>query len=868
MSGKSIDSFSEDNDNDQFPERLSVSPPPAVKPLSKFNLARSTTKNELFSNNEDVKDTHDDDGDCHLEGFYMMDQINEAATVSMNNDSKAAVKAVKNRTASIDGPVDEGGATATFNIGTFNNRSYSNAHRLPSFTFSVFSADLLAVQSEEYEDFECYPEQINELLAFLGRHRENGASAAEVSSLEHLTVELLSVIPRGESVLEKILQRHGWNSKTLKYESGVTGRRHLNQATVASLHQDLGTLHVTHANRRTAAAPVETSPMAKTIPSNSVLMQDSYVYKSYLPDILFIHLYQKTLDDPAPDHECTTVDNTSDKGEMSVSLSGFRHTDNISNLYGAELGAKPVAATLSVYCSKFTGACLIVDISGFMRLSCSFCSQGKAGLDKLYQNANSLLVRFVDIVYSFQGDVISFAGDALICVFPSTSALSAKAPDDQGEMRKTCSRALACANVLKSTKAEGLTSHIAVSCGMFRFATLGGYKNQWVYVVNGECLADISVCVEEAGPGEVVITKEVYEYISSSSKSKLVVANVGAGGNFKVLDFSTAGPVEGSRDDNRYNGLPITAEVEVLGALFVPKPVQDAVNAGTFRLMAELRDVTTMFLKLDSYDVLFHRNPLTLQDFFFMAQKAIADNGGYVRQFLIDDKGCVLIALWGVRSFSHVNNHDRAVSAAISIHNSAPRMGHKTSIGIASGNVFCGNVGSLERRDFVAIGDKVNLAARLMGKAQGSIFVENLTCTSCSVELRQQMISVGSMNLKGVNGSTFVFKCMPQSKPLGVHNDASARTHFIRKSIVEVVTTAVKRVNGGKEANSIKEMLVNSFSRNKSLKEGDSEWGPVVDASLASALVIEGAAGSGKESSGLSQTHENGGDPCCTETWA
>jgi hypothetical protein len=31
----------------------------------------------------------------------------------------------------------------------------------------------------------------------------------------------------------------------------------------------------------------------------------------------------------------------------------------------------------------------------------------------------------------------------------------------------------------------------------------------------------------------------------------------------------------------------------------------------------------------------------------------LAESGGFIRQFLVDDKGCVLIACWGVPTASH-----------------------------------------------------------------------------------------------------------------------------------------------------------------------------------------------------------------------
>jgi hypothetical protein len=38
---------------------------------------------------------------------------------------------------------------------------------------------------------------------------------------------------------------------------------------------------------------------------------------------------------------------------------------------------------------------------------------------------------------------------------------------------------------------------------------------------------------------------------------------------------------------------------------------------------------------------------------------------GFLRQFLVDDKGCVLIACWGVPSASYPDNSERALEVCI-----------------------------------------------------------------------------------------------------------------------------------------------------------------------------------------------------------
>jgi hypothetical protein len=60
-------------------------------------------------------------------------------------------------------------------------------------------------------------------------------------------------------------------------------------------------------------------------------------------------------------------------------------------------------------------------------------------------------------------------------------------------------------------------------------------------------------------------------------------------------------------------------------------------------VVAELREVTTMFMMWDSYSSQAHQDLLKLQPLFHAAQKILANRGAFTRQFLVDDKGCVLV---------------------------------------------------------------------------------------------------------------------------------------------------------------------------------------------------------------------------------
>lgn len=98
-------------------------------------------------------------------------------------------------------------------------------------------------------------------------------------------------------------------------------------------------------------------------------------------------------------------------------------------------------------------------------------------------------------------------------------------------------------------------------------------------------------------------------------------------------------------------------------------------------------------------------------------QEVIFRFEGMVRQFLVDDKGTVLIAVFGVPPYKHIDDPIRAVKTALEISEILERRNMQYSIGITTGNVFCGSVGSEIRQEYAMVGDTVNLSAILMGVA-------------------------------------------------------------------------------------------------------------------------------------------------------
>jgi class 3 adenylate cyclase len=404
------------------------------------------------------------------------------------------------------------------------------------------------------------------------------------------------------------------------------------------------------------------------------------------------------------------------------------------------------------------GACLLADISGFTKLSGDLCSTGVRGLDDLRKATSTFLSRFISLVYSFGGDVISFAGDALICLFWSENIT------DPEEDRRVCRNAVECGSVLKDHCTDKLTAHIAISLGDLCFSFLGGYNNDWVYVINGRCMAELSECIDDAASKQLVITPGCFSCLDEQILSRISFTKLESE-NYLIESVRLSSEsiakisMEVIRKHSRRGGLSYGHHI----LRFLPAPVVSSLQDGYYDAISELRVVTTLFLKIDTYSFEKHRKLTTLQTFFHMIQTCIASSGGCLRQFLVDDKGCVLIVLWGVPSATFANNNARSLYCAGQIQNSSHRFRHVCSVGITTGSAFCGTIGSPLRQDYAAIGNSVNMAARLMGKAKGRILVDQETCRTLPELLRQQLQPVEPLQLKGSTEPVAAYSFRPES---------------------------------------------------------------------------------------------------------
>jgi adenylate cyclase len=224
--------------------------------------------------------------------------------------------------------------------------------------------------------------------------------------------------------------------------------------------------------------------------------------------------------------------------------------------------------------------------------------------------------------------------------------------------------------------------------------------------------------------------------------------------------------------------------VRNLFARFVPEQVVDEVIARSdgLRLGGVRLEGTILFSDLRGFTSYSESLPAeqvieVLNRYLGEMSDAILDAGGTLTAYMGDG----IMALFG-GPIEHPDHADRALVAAKEmlrrldtfnawLRNNGYGDGFRMGIGINSGTVMAGNVGSERRLDYTAIGDTVNTASRLEGMTKGTPYQLFLSASTRQLLTREldTLVEVGELEVRGRSGRIRVWST-PQA------TDAEATT--------------------------------------------------------------------------------------------
>jgi class 3 adenylate cyclase/tetratricopeptide (TPR) repeat protein len=455
------------------------------------------------------------------------------------------------------------------------------------------------------------------------------------------------------------------------------------------------------------------------------------------------------------------------------------------------------------FCEEKHGVFLLVDVSGFTALTERFAQHGAAGAEQLSGILNRYFGRVAELITAQGGDIIAFAGDSALAMWPS---------DDEDVVLNTARAAQAALNIQSEldryTPAEGvmLRQRTGIGCGTLRLMELGGVGGRWQFVVTGEPISEASAANQEAQPGEVVLDVEAFSVAKGYVDGLLLPS-----GSLKVSSVEPLPPVS----------VPVYASdggadkgSAVLLRNYVPLAVADRLQAGQEQWIAEFRTLSMLFLNLAEGKGGNDLPISVLHERVRRIQQTLQTYEGTLYQFLMDDKGLTAVCAFGLPPLAHEDDTRRAVEAGLSLRDELASMGAATSAGIATGTVFCGVYGNDSRRQYTALGNTMNLAARLMQAAESGVLCDEATSRAAQSSGEIHFESNGEISVKGRSGAISVFKPF--------HDAANAKRQPESSTALEIIGRDAERA-----------MLVRALD-------------DLISRSESKCLIIEGEAGIGK----------------------
>jgi class 3 adenylate cyclase/tetratricopeptide (TPR) repeat protein len=352
-----------------------------------------------------------------------------------------------------------------------------------------------------------------------------------------------------------------------------------------------------------------------------------------------------------------------------------------------ELGSMPGSTWSSI-----DGSMLSADISGFTALSERLAGKGKAGAEEITALINTCFTALIDEAYAYRGEVIKFGGDALLVLF-------------RGERheRRSVNAALSMQQALAASptaRQAKLTMTVGVSQGPFDTFMVGSDYRE--LLITGEAASSVIHLEGQAGTGETLVSEKIAESLPVWMHERRHAGGVVISGG--AID-PPVGPDERDFADGDL-------------ARFVPPQVVEQLAAFA-DLGGEHRIVTVGFVMAGGVADLITRVGTAeaartlgrLVDDLITASEPF---GVTLLHSDIADDGMKFVLCAGA-PVNPGDTSDALLQAALEI--AAIDTPLTLRQGVQTGRVFAGFLGSPYRRTYTLMGDPVNTAARMLGKA-------------------------------------------------------------------------------------------------------------------------------------------------------
>jgi len=362
------------------------------------------------------------------------------------------------------------------------------------------------------------------------------------------------------------------------------------------------------------------------------------------------------------------------------------------------------------------GSLMHCDVTGFTAMSEALAKSGKEGAEFMAGILNQFFERMLGIAKQWNGIQMKFGGDAMLLYFGGGDH-ACRAVACGLEMQKAMKEF---SNITVLEDSYDLRMRIGIHSGKFYSMSLGQKKGLLHYMLIGDHVNKAADVEPKAEPGQVVVSSETKLLLTDQFRTSATeyeqIWEVKKH-NFTFHLEHTAAPAK-----------PVNP---VLQRYLLPPIAAGSVAS----LIGEHRRTTLVFIYILRSSELLNMSgeeetlrQLNLYMNFVMS--GIEKYGGYLITSDVSEHGDKLLIAFGA-PLSCERQEENALRFTCELKQTLAKsdLYLKHKIGVNSGYVFTGEIGSSSRREYTTIGDTVNLAARLMAAADEGTIIASAAAT-------------------------------------------------------------------------------------------------------------------------------------------
>ncbi|MGD8526573.1 MAG: adenylate/guanylate cyclase domain-containing protein [Thioalkalispiraceae bacterium] len=388
------------------------------------------------------------------------------------------------------------------------------------------------------------------------------------------------------------------------------------------------------------------------------------------------------------------------------------------------------------------GSLMHCDVTGFTAMSEKLGEVGKEGAELMAGVLNQFFERMLAIAVSWGGIQMKFGGDAMLLYFPENGHAQRAAAcglEMQSAMREF-SRVRVKDDYHKLQMRIGIHSGNFFVCSVGQVGTkVGQGEGLLHYFIVGKDVNKAADTEPMAEPGQVVVSTETYNLLDKEGSQ----INKTERENIWLIKKINCKKQRLRFFDDSYLPHHILQR-------YLMRPISEGLSTGK----SEHRRATIIFIYVTGIADLIEKcgDQIALMQIDKYTNLVIDEADKYGGHFAASDAsehGDKLIVLFG----APVAQDEQEVSAmkfALEVKNKLKSLNIdlRHHIGINTGYVFCGEIGSSTRREYTVIGDSVNLSARLMAAAdEDEIIISDYTAANARDKF--ELVSLEPIMVKG-----------------------------------------------------------------------------------------------------------------------